>query len=56
MTIAARSGPPGEYELFRADDPGTLRPRRTGVSKLGEGADVLEERSKWFQGREGGTD
>jgi hypothetical protein len=56
VTVTAGSGPPAAYELFRSDDRGTLRSRRTGMPKLGEGADVLEERSKWFQGREGGPD
>jgi hypothetical protein len=54
VTVTAGSEPPAAYDLFRADDRGTLRSRRTGMPKLGEGADVLEERSKWFQGREGG--
>jgi hypothetical protein len=54
VTVTAGSESPVSYDLFRADDRGTLRSRRTDTPKLGEGADVLEERSKWFQGREGG--
>jgi hypothetical protein len=51
VTVTAGSDPPTAYDLFRADDRGTLRSPRTGMPKLGEGAGVPEERSKWFQGR-----
>jgi hypothetical protein len=53
ITLAA--GPePVVFDLFRSADPGTLKlQRQAGVPKLGEDADVLEQRSKWFQAREG---
>jgi len=57
VTIAAGSGSAAAYELFRADDRGTLDLRPSaGMSKLGEGADVLDQRSKWFEAREGRSD
>jgi hypothetical protein len=42
------------YDLFRSVDPGTLKLKgQRDLSKLGEDSDVLEQRSKWFQAREG---
>jgi len=52
VTIATGSGPPVPYEMFRAADRGKLDPKRPAAPKLGEGEDVLEQRSKWFQTRE----
>jgi hypothetical protein len=57
VTVAAGSGSPVAYGLFRAADPRTLDLQGTaGEPKLGEDADVLEQRSKWFQAREGRGD
>jgi hypothetical protein len=57
VTVATGLGSPTAYELFRVDDRATLNLRGSASgSKLGEDADVLEQRSKWFQAREGGPD
>jgi hypothetical protein len=57
VTVAVGSGSPVAYQLFRAADPTTLDPQRpAGAPRLGEGDDVLEQRSKWFQAREGRGD
>lgn len=54
VTVAAGAGPPATYLLFAAaPSPEVLR-RPEGAPELGEGVDVLDERAKWFQGREGG--
>jgi hypothetical protein len=45
---------PVVFDVFRSADPGTLKLRRpANLPKLGEDADVLDQRSKWFQAREG---
>jgi len=42
------------FDLFRSPDPGTLKlKRQADAPRLGEDSDVLEQRSKWFQAREG---
>lgn len=55
VTVVAGAGPPATYRLFApaAPSPDVLR-RPEGAPELGEGVDVLDERAKWFQGREGG--
>jgi hypothetical protein len=57
VTVAAGTGPPVVYGLFRTAGPRTPSlSRPTGVPKLGEDADVLERRADWFQTREGRGD
>jgi hypothetical protein len=54
VTIAAGAASPVAYRLFRPADRGELDLKRPpDVPKLGESDDVLEQRSKWFQAREG---
>ena len=53
ITLAVGSEPV-VFDVFRNADPSTLKLRRpANLPKLGEDADVLEQRSKWFQAREG---
>ena len=57
VMIAVGAESPDTCQLFRAADRRTLEPNRpVGAPKLGEEADVLEQRSKWFQTREGQGD
>jgi hypothetical protein len=55
VTIAVGADAPATNRLFAVarPDPRVLR-RPTEVPKIGEDVDVLDQRSKWFQGREGG--
>jgi hypothetical protein len=55
VTVAAGADPPVTYRLFATagPDPKVLR-RPAGAPELGESVDVLDERGKWFQRREGG--
>ena len=54
VTVAAGTDPPATYRLFApaGPDPKVLQ-RPAGAPELGESVDVLDERGKWFQGREG---
>jgi hypothetical protein len=55
VTVAAGADPPVTYRLFATagPDPKVLQ-RPVGAPELGESVDVLDERGKWFQRREGG--
>jgi hypothetical protein len=54
VNVAVGADPPATYRLFVAPgpDPKVLR-RPTGMPKIGEDVDVLDQRSKWFRSREG---
>jgi hypothetical protein len=54
VTVAVGADAPAAYRLFVAPgpDPKVLR-RPTGMPKIGEDVDVLDQRSKWFRSREG---
>jgi hypothetical protein len=55
VTVAAGADAPATYRLFTAAGPGPKVLRRpTGAPKIGEDVDVLDQRSEWFQSREGG--
>jgi hypothetical protein len=55
VTVAPGPDAPATYRLFAAAGPGPKALRRpTGAPKIGEDVDVLDQRSKWFQSREGG--
>jgi hypothetical protein len=54
VTVAAGTASPVAYRLFRPADRGELDLNRPAdVPRFGESDDVLEQRSKWFQAREG---
>lgn len=57
VLVTAGAEPPQAYRLARPTDPARLDPMRPADSpRLGEGADVLDQRSKWFRSREGRGD
>jgi hypothetical protein len=57
VVVTAEAEPPQAYRLARATDPARLDPMRPAdAPRLGEDADVLDQRSKWFRSREGRGD
>jgi hypothetical protein len=57
VTVAVGAGSAVDYELFGVADPGTLDLTHVAdAPTLGEDADGLQQRSKWFQAREGRGD
>jgi hypothetical protein len=54
VTVTAGEDAPATYRLFTAGPGPKVLRQPAGAPKIGEDADVLDQRAKWFQAREGG--